>query len=318
MESSLSDPWAYLSEGAQLTLSVNTAHDIISDVQAKITYAFQPFTMSPVIRVSLLDSSLVGASEAILKLYDYRCMTNDREQFDESLPWSQTKELAYQQYLADSPRPVEEFDNPGFMLDKEISDGEFEAYLKRSCEMNLKAEMETYERLKEGQGAWLPRFYNLVSVKRGDGTIVDGLLFEYIPSITLRDFVKTWTTRTPPLPIDLLKRICDTGVEIVNRVSDFDILNKDVRLDNFLIRESALVKTEGTEPEPHPVVLIDLASCRSRQSEETDDAWKTAKLLWDETGALGFVLERKMEDQVGKGIWKFEWKSRYFEDINED
>ena len=106
--------------------------------------------------------------------------------------------------------------------------------------------------------------------------------------------------------------------EIVNRVSDLDILNKDVRLDNFLIRESALVKTEETEPEPYPVVLVDLASCRFRQSDETDDAWKTDKHFWDESGALGYVLARKVEDQVGKGIWKFEWKNRYFEDIDED
>lgn len=92
----------------------------------------------------------------------------------------------------------------------------------------------------------------------------------------------------------------------MDRVSDFEILNDDVRLDNFLIRESALVKTQ---PEPYPVVLIDLARCRFRRSDETDDVWKSTKQTCDESGAVGFVLLKQVEDHVGKGIWRYNWSA---------
>jgi hypothetical protein len=143
-------------------------------------------------------------------------------------------------------------------------------------------------------------------MQREDGTRVDGLLFEYIPSIPLYDFIETWATRIPPLPIDLLKRICDTTVSIVNRVSSFDILNTDVRLNNFLIRESALVQNEESEPEPYPVVLVDLAQCRFRRLDETDDEWKETKCTEDEQGAAGCVLWQKADKCVRKDIWIYQ------------
>jgi hypothetical protein len=119
-----SDPFAYLSEGSQLSLSVEAKEQCgtIFNVQAKVVHAFRPFTMSPVGRISFLDGgSSIGASEAVLKLHDYRCVNIMRETYDENLPWSQSKEQDYREYLADSPGPVEDFDDPFFLIDYKIN-----------------------------------------------------------------------------------------------------------------------------------------------------------------------------------------------------
>jgi len=239
-------------------------------------------------------------------------MVNFREEMDNNQSWSETKEVAYWQHLKD-PRH-ESFD------EEDMSDGEFEAYLEERSQLFYKQEKQTYERLKEGQGTWLPKLYCSVSISRPDGTTVKGLLLEYIPSISLRDFVSTWTSRVPPLPIDLLKRVGDTAVALIDRVSDFDVLNRDVRIDNVLIRESAL-NVEEVEPEPYPVVLIDLADCRLRQPDESDEDWRKAKRDQDESGAMGCVLLMKVEQQIGKDIWTYKRSTRYDRpgwDENED
>ena len=294
---------AYTSPGAQLNLSAESLNDTgrTYNISAKVTHAFYPFTMSPVVRVSLLDPASVGASEAVLKLYDYRCMVNFREEMDNNQSWSETKELAYRQYLKGPRKSFNEED---------MSDGEFEAYLEERSRLFYKQEKQTYERLKDGQGTWLPNLYCSVFMPRPDGTTVKGLLLEYIPSISLRDFVSTWTSRVPPLPIDLLKRVGDTAVALIDRVSDLDVLNPDVRIDNVLVRESALNVGEA-EPEPYPVVLIDLADCRLRQPEESDEDWRKAKQYQDESGAMGCVLLMKVEQQIGKDIWTYERSTRY-------
>ena len=291
---------AYTSPGVQLNLSAESLNDT-GNISAKITHAFYPFTMSPVVRVSLLDPASVGAREAVLKLYDYRCMVNFREEMDNNQSWSETKELAYRQYLKG---PHKSFD------EEDMSDGEFEAYLEQRSQLFYNQEKQTYERLKEGQGTWLPKLYCSVFISRPDGTTVKGLLLEYIPSISLRDFVSTWTSRVPPLPIDLLKRVGDTAVALIDRVSDLDVLNPDVRIDNVLVRESALNVGEA-EPEPYPVVLIDLADCRLRQPDESDEDWRKAKQYQDESGAMGCVLLMKVEQQIGKDLWAYERSTRY-------
>ena len=74
-------------------------------IVCKIVKAYRPFTMSPVLLVSILPSaaSLETAyalpPTVILKLYDRRCFTNIRSDFDEGKPWSLEKEKEYRLYL---------------------------------------------------------------------------------------------------------------------------------------------------------------------------------------------------------------------------
>ena len=86
-----------------------------------------------------------------------------------------------------------------------------------------------------GTGARLPRCYGAVSVQRTpgsgvEGDIVRGPLLENIASTTLRQFVDTWMSLSPPLPLEVLKAVCDGAVALVDRVSDLAGLNTDVRL----------------------------------------------------------------------------------------
>ena len=300
--------------------------------------------MSPVLLVSLVQHTTLtnGGVEvplpttAIVKLYDRRCLSNVREEFDEGTPWSLDKEKEYQQYLDDVASGAVkqgDFDSPTFMWDNDVSDGEFEAYLQRLSQKMFDAERTTYERLRELQGKKIPRVYGAVEYRisipgaRGDGSTVTetipGLLLEYVSSLSLRKLVATWTARNPPLPNYVLTSLCEEAVKVVDRISDFDVLNQDVRVDNFLIREPFV---ETASPSSHgektvivedAVVLIDLGQCRLRREDESEEEWVEAKRSQDETGAIGFVLLGLVREFVGQDVWTYERSLRYYRPLEE-
>jgi len=135
-------------------------------VSAKILSTFGQFTLSPVLRVSLLGDGIESVpSETVLKLYDRRCMVNTRADFDEGLPFTLQKEREYRQYLHTlSQGDVQpcDFDDPLFMHETEISDGQFEAYLDHSCQKMFADEFAAYQRLGALQGTRVPRLYGRV------------------------------------------------------------------------------------------------------------------------------------------------------------
>ncbi|KAI0080226.1 hypothetical protein K474DRAFT_1689432 [Panus rudis PR-1116 ss-1] len=327
----------------------------------KIIKAYRPFTMSPVLLVSLSisqspESSSKGSmtripSTAIVKLYDRRCFTNFRVDFDEGKPWTLDKEREYRQYLdstststSASPSPSRgsksDFANPTYLWDNDVSDGEFEAYLDHVAQRTFTAERTTYDRLHELQGTKIPTLYGVVNYHsvipdpRNDGaTITDtipGLLLEYIPSISLRELVTTWTVRDPPFPNSVLVALCEQAVKVVDRISDFEVLNEDVRVDNFLIRDTFLASSTslvstgtitsaavGIRVMDDAVVLIDLGQCRLRRDDESEDEWVEAKWSQDETGAVGFVLRNLVRRFVGEGVWNYERSLRYYRPLEE-
>ncbi|KZT10641.1 uncharacterized protein LAESUDRAFT_692854 [Laetiporus sulphureus 93-53] len=279
---------------------------------ARVTHTYSPFTMSPVLRVSidplrpsaLPPSSSPFPTEAILKLYDRRCLTNTRVDYDDGRPWSLDEEREHWQYLVEVERgaaKVGDFASPTYMWDNDVSDGAFEAYLAYTAPAMFAAERAAYECLNELQGKEIPRLYGVV-----EWEVVPGILIEYVSGLTLRQLVQTWPRRTPTLSNVLLAHLCDRAVAVVDHMSDFDVLNEDVRLDNFLIREPFLELVE------YPVVLVDLAQCRLRCAEEDEDAWVAAKWSQDETGAVGFVLLSLVQECVGKDVWSFKRSLRYY------
>ena len=268
--------------------------------------------------------------------------------------------------------PSGDFDDPLYLWgEEELSDGEFEAYLQHQAQKDFDMECKAYERLRALQGTKIPRVYGTVEyevntalpalpdsdpseslmVMSTRGEIVPGLLLEYIPSVTLRQLVMGWTARDPPLPGAVLAALCEQVVRVVDRVSDFDVLNEDVRMDNFLIREPFVTATpasqvgpssagdasssSGSSEEPSdsertegageggdsratvtiiedPVVLIDLAQCRLREPDESEKNWYKAKAMEDEEGAAGTVLCRLLVEKfVGKGVWTYNDSGRY-------
>lgn len=62
---------------------------------------------------------------------------------------------------------------------------------------------------------------------------------------------------------------------------DLEVLNHDVRLENFIVRPD------------ESVVMIDFAQARVRRQNESDRAWNRAKASRDEEGAVGWVTRKR-------------------------
>ena len=104
--------------------------------------------------------------------------------------------------------------------------------------------------------------------------------------MSLRSFVDIWRT-SPQLSPLIISSVCNDAVALINQMSDHDILNTDVRLDNILVRLASFC---GSQPKiedlsPNPCVLIDLAQCRLWREGEDEDAWIAAKWSHNEEGA---------------------------------
>ncbi|KAI1787467.1 hypothetical protein LXA43DRAFT_951217 [Ganoderma leucocontextum] len=331
-----------LAEGRELHLLLPNTGSSTSTKRVALTCmivkAFRPFTISPVLLVSLVQPSTTPLHDGIsislppivvLKLYDRRCLSNIRDQWDERRPWSLDKEHEYRRYLDDIDAATgaaiargDKFDDVGFLWDNDVSDGEFEAYLEHTAQRVFNAERATYERLRPLQGKKIPTLYGAVEyeISIPDGSAatetVPGLLLEYIPSLTLRELIATWTARDPPLPNGILATVCEEAVRVVERVSDFDVLNEDVRVDNFLIREPFVGTSSSRGEVPavveDAVVLIDLGHCRLRREDESEGELVKAKWSQDEAGAAGFVALGLVRKFVGEDVWTYKESLRYY------
>lgn len=195
----------------------------------------------------------------------------------------------------------------------------------------FKAEVATYEQLHVLQGKKIPTLYGIAEYDIviphacTDGSAVTeaapGLLLEYLPLLTLRQLVGTRTARKPPLPNGILTTLCEEAVRVVNRISDFDVLNKDVRMDNFLVWEpfptsSPLGSSRHEDPDlaivEDAVVLIDLAQCRLRHEAGSEGERVEAKRSQDETGAVGFIVLAFICKFGGDDVWTYERSLRYY------
>ena len=329
-----------LTEGAELKLHLISAFPVPSErsneagveVVAKIVHAYRPFTMSPVLRVSISSLQALAhiPDDAVLKLYDRRCLTNTRERRGEGHPWDLHKEREYRRYLAavaeGSTVPLD-FEEP--KSGRKLSDGEFEAYLRYIADKMFQTEGATYDRLLPLQGNDIPRCFASVEWEvriplEGDTAVtetVHGLLLEHIPGLSLRDLVRTWTRRQPALPSSVLADLCDRAVAVIDHTSNFDVLNEDVRMDNFIVREPFFRSPPPADAHSarehelidHPVILLDLAQVRLRASYLTDAEWGLGKLHEDEEGAVGYILLRLLKKFVGEGVWTYQPSDRWLE-----
>lgn len=249
---------------------------------ATVIKAFEPFTISPVLYVSLQPTH-PGAhpSEAILKLYDRRFATDIRGYYNAN-EWTASKESAYLEFKAQDSALLSR-DDPDF--DSEVmSDGEREAFIEKMCQLYYGSEVRAYRRLHDLQGVQIPKFYGTVILKD-----VGGILIEYIPSFRLREIKEH-------LPKETWDAIGNGAVALVNLISDRGVLNSDVRLENILV----------TTTDPPRVVMIDFGLTRLRREDEGDEEWRRAKKSQDEEGAVGYVFEK-----YSGGKFKYKPSHRY-------
>ncbi|UZP44986.1 hypothetical protein NXS19_012798 [Fusarium pseudograminearum] len=97
--------------------------------------------------------------------------------------------------------------------------------------------------------------------------------------------------------------IFDQAIKIVDILGDHNILNKDVRLENFMV---------VPRPNKYQVFMIDFGLCRFRGDDESDEEWGRDKWMEDEDGYVGQILGRDFrkigfEFRYNKSYRWFEW-----------
>ena len=113
---------------------------------------------------------------------------------------------------------------------------------------------------------------------------VKGVLLDHIEGYSLRDIAKHF-------PESTLQEIVDNAIKITHVLGDHNILNKDVRLDNFIISP-----VENSQPQ---VFMIDFALCRFRGDGESDLDWGRAKWSKDEEGYVGLFMKKYLKNNDG-------------------
>ena len=272
-----------------------------SDIRAIVDHVIQPFTYSSVMTVTLEGGS---ETRAILKLFDRRSVIPMRKEFGYP-EWDLSCEEKYWEYVQSGG--ASEFtswlydgDNEEYDSDK-WNTAQRETYLNDECHELFENEVAAYDAMKNIQGRYIPQLLakatmNSHSVSASDSQYffeVPGILLEYIDGFTLSDIEENVSR-------ELWQQICDEAVQVVNIVCDHNVLNKDVRPDNMIVRAD-----EGSNHD-YEVFMIDFAFSRLRQSDETDDEWREAKRSQDEEGAIGYVMQHRL-----KGGFKYKPTYRY-------
>ena len=258
----------------------------------------------------------------------------------------------------------------------DVENGLFEAWLEHESGLMRRKEIAAYNTLSDLQGQSVPWLFDAVSfvspwldVPEGVATdvavqncednesewlqlskrdsscggkmmIVEGLLLEYIPGPSLHSYVDGLLSLIGRVPCRLFSKdlhgICDEAVRLVREVSKRDILNRDNRIDNIIVRapgfdaflrclrelaDKVSLKTlhaatftplPGESLSPHAnvpgidpaeskiprCVLIDFEHTRVRFPDETDEQWRCAKDLEDEEGAIGTVLQSYLKRKI--------------------
>ena len=79
--------------------------------------------------------------------------------------------------------------------------------------------------------------------------------------------------------------ICDDDIQIINLIGDYEVLNDDVRPENFLVR---------TNPEgKYQVFQIDFGETHHRDGMAWAK-WRHWKYCIDEEGAVGSVMQQRL------------------------
>lgn len=166
--------------------------------------------------------------------------------------------------------------------------------------------MQAYQCLLQYQGRHVPRFYGSVREVRVHRTggrgfdeyaDVQGILLEYIDGFRLTD-LSTYC------PQDQWQPVGEDAIHIVHCLNSAGVLNRDVRLRNYLVRKDT---TGRLKP-----VMIDLGICMFRDEFEDEDDWRRTKQFFHEENAVGAALYRSL-----KPHFVYE-RSEYWKQLDDD
>ncbi|KAF5663517.1 kinase-like domain-containing protein [Fusarium heterosporum] len=232
--------------------------------------------------------------EAFLKLYDWRFADQLRRD-GRVEPWSG--------YLH-SGSAHKKLGRPWDQLERD-------AFLYDEMRSSLDNEIATYNRLAQYQGKIIPKLYSQVRLQcpRGRNVTsapsetyqVHGILIESIKGFSLGALMDN-------APNTSWQNIVDQAVQVTHILGDHDIVNRDVRPDNFMV-----VPLDNGE---YKVYMIDFGQCRLRRDDESDAIWGQIKWQTNEEGGVGFEMQDKLHE-VGFKL-DFQCSSKYQQWAAED
>ena len=207
------------------------------------------------------------------------------------------------------PRHVEDFQEE---TEDDWDDAQNEVFLAELLKYYM-AEAATYNALRDHQGSLIPRLFaevnlDLTPPNAHDEGIqpeelfqVKGILIQYIEGFTL-------SALPDHAPQSSWQNIVDQAVSIVHVLGDNNIMNQDVRPDNFMIS----LKGNGR----YQVFMIDFGLCRFRGQDESYLDWGGAKYTESEVDAAGLFMQRRL----GKHGFelKYECSQRYIDRTGRD
>ncbi|KAG8684951.1 hypothetical protein FRC09_015051, partial [Ceratobasidium sp. 395] len=221
-------------------------------------------------------------SELVLKVYDRRFALSLRKRYYLQPPTGES-EARYREYV-DSGRAPEGSEAIGDEIDAVCTGGIencppnlLEHLVATRIDPYFGSECAVYKRLGSLQGRDIPIFHGSTrflddSSAPGLSLSIPGVLLEAIPGSSLEDIDVS--------AVDL-STVINNALRIVDIWGDLGVLNKDVRLGNFIVKPD------------NSVIMIDFAQTRLRRADEDDLAWKRAKWSEDEEGCVGTAAMRR-------------------------
>ncbi|KAF4993063.1 hypothetical protein FGRMN_6751 [Fusarium graminum] len=308
------------STGKVLTLNIfvsEPSNHAQAALQVKVKEQKRPWTLSCGMIVETQETSVDSASLdgstssnlAFLKMFDRRFAVQYRQ--DEFIDtWSEDIERQLLRDLANGKvvEMVEKLETlPDFRFDTGDDWDEVEKEINQGHMMRgmFNTETAVYARLQDHQGKVIPRLLGSVTLAEpADLSLTPdqqdlyrhrGVLLEYLPGFTFSKIVEN-------VPRTEWQQIIDQAVQIVHILGDNNVINYDVRPDNFMI---------VPENDKYKVFMIDFAQCRLRREDETDAEWGLDKNSRDETGAIAMVMAKRLK-RVGFEV-QHEHCTRYSE-----
>ncbi|KAM0546432.1 hypothetical protein ACHAPJ_010899 [Fusarium lateritium] len=290
----------------------------------RVKRQFRPYTASCGLVVEMLDDTGQKEAgndskprrEAFLKLYDWRFAEELRKNNSTKQPWSKAIEHKYLTGLVSGK--VQKFiywlnddgssDESSRRSEDEWEPEEDEAYVYSKIIETYEAEVATYNRLGKYQGDVIPSFLGQVTLDISSENFtlneqqrtfyhVKGILLEYLPGFNLKEI---WEKA----PRTSWQDIVDQAVRTVHILGDNDVLNPDVRPENFVV--------VPTEQEKYRVCMIDFGQCRFRGKDESDAEWGREKCQKGEEDAVGGHMQARLGQIYGFEL-NYEPSGRYSE-----
>ncbi|KAJ5519397.1 hypothetical protein N7453_001819, partial [Penicillium expansum] len=269
--------------GNLVKLQLKTPYDQ-QTIEVRIIKVFEPFTCSSAMVVRPVCPTTVWEGDVVLKLFDRRFATELRK--NESIsPWTLDIEQKYHQFIldGDAAKLVAELaadrELPGRSLDTWNSSQE-ETYLHDYMQGLYETETRVYNTLTDMQGNEIPRLFSCVTVPSSTRRRI-------LCSANTPTFLESFCNIAVCAPRDSWQSICEEAIRIVNLVGDRGILNEDVKTRSFVVQSRP-------ENQFH-VFMIDFALCDFREAYEDETEWEGLKAVQDEEGAVGYVMQRKLQ-----------------------